>query len=84
MLEGVGNAANTAAITNGIENGNSTTEHGLAIITDEDAAGAGAGEELVAHHRRASSARTKTRWRYELDWVNREEDEMPILVQKVR
>ncbi|EDN09477.1 conserved hypothetical protein [Histoplasma mississippiense (nom. inval.)] len=82
MLEGVGNAANTAAITNGIENGNSTTEHGLAIITDEDAAGAGAGEELVAHHRRASSARTKTRWRYELDWVNREEDEMPILVQK--
>ncbi|EEH08644.1 conserved hypothetical protein [Histoplasma capsulatum G186AR] len=82
MLEGVENAANTAAITNGIENGNSTTEHGLAIITDEDAAGAGAGEERVAHHRRASSAPTKTRWRYELDWVNREEDEMPILVQK--
>ena len=26
---------------------------------------------------------TKTRWRYELDWENREEDAVPILVQKV-
>ena len=25
----------------------------------------------------------KTRWRYELDWENREGDEVPILVQKV-
>lgn len=27
--------------------------------------------------------RPKTRWRYELDWDNAEEDEEPILVQKV-
>ncbi|KLJ06980.1 hypothetical protein EMPG_17529 [Blastomyces silverae] len=60
------------------DNGDSNAERGLAIIPDED----GGGEEFVAHHRRASSAPTKTRWRYELDWDNREEDEMPILVQK--
>ncbi|TPX19542.1 hypothetical protein DIZ76_017334 [Coccidioides immitis] len=28
------------------------------------------------------SAPKKNRWRYELDWENREQDEMPILVQK--
>ncbi|EQL33740.1 hypothetical protein BDFG_04275 [Blastomyces dermatitidis ATCC 26199] len=60
------------------DNGDSNAERGLAIIPDED----GGGEEFVAHHRRASSAPLKTRWRYELDWDNREEDEMPILVQK--
>ncbi|PGH29010.1 hypothetical protein GX50_08242 [[Emmonsia] crescens] len=76
MLEGGDNDVNANAITNG--NGNSNAERGLAIIRDEDEGGDG----LAAHHRRASSAPTKTRWRYELDWENREEDEVPILVQK--
>lgn len=31
---------------------------------------------------RRTGSRSKARWRYELDWENREEDELPILVQK--
>ncbi|ODH13562.1 hypothetical protein ACO22_07131 [Paracoccidioides brasiliensis] len=79
MLEGDDGQSNVNS--NETRNGNRENapgERGLAIIPDEDC---GDGE-LVSHHRRVSSAPTKTRWRYELDWKHREEDEVPILVQR--
>ncbi|KAL1998402.1 hypothetical protein VTN02DRAFT_6235 [Thermoascus thermophilus] len=45
--------------------------------TDEDEEMAG-----VASPRPACGPLVKKRWRYELDWENRDEDEEPILVQK--
>ncbi|KAF3491206.1 uncharacterized protein GIQ15_00723 [Arthroderma uncinatum] len=47
------------------------------------------GPRTSVESRRSLTVRTgippaKTRWRYELDWDNREGDEVPILVQKVQ
>ncbi|KAL1960911.1 hypothetical protein VTO42DRAFT_5895 [Malbranchea cinnamomea] len=42
----------------------------------------GESEGLAAGPSRPVPRPAKTRWRYELDWENREEDELPILVQK--
>ncbi|OJD16738.1 hypothetical protein AJ78_03117 [Emergomyces pasteurianus Ep9510] len=78
MLEGVDNDVNANAITNGNGKGNANAERELAIIHGEDEGR----DELIERRHRASSVPTKTRWRYELDWENREEDEVPILVQK--
>ncbi|PGG96207.1 hypothetical protein AJ79_09676 [Helicocarpus griseus UAMH5409] len=71
---------------------NGNAERGLAIIRDEEDEGEGdvnrngnGHDRTVAHHGRSfsgPSGPTKTRWRYELDWENREEDEVPILVQR--
>lgn len=59
-----------------------SSDIGLAIIREDDP-----NESLVGSSRsgrsRSGSSLTKMRWRYELDWENREEHEVPILVQKV-
>ena len=49
-------------------------DDGLSIV-NEDESGSGL-------RRTTSRATAKTRWRYELDWEDKEEDELPILVQK--
>jgi len=55
--------------------------HALTVIGEEDgaqpAAPIGTAEEV------AQSAPSRRRWRYELDWENLEDDDDPILVQKV-
>lgn len=59
-----------------------SSDIGLAIIREDDG-----NESLVGSSRsgrsRSGSTLTKMRWRYELDWENREDNEVPILVQKV-
>lgn len=58
------------------------SETGLAIIK-EDGEGTRDARRARGSRSGSSSSSTKMRWRYELDWENREEDEVPILIQKV-
>lgn len=60
----------------------SRTEQQLPCIDEDDPQSAA---PLHANQGSAtgSGVSGKKRWRYELDWENREEDEEPILVQKV-
>ncbi|PGH02846.1 hypothetical protein AJ80_08796 [Polytolypa hystricis UAMH7299] len=81
QIEGGGaNGGGSLAVPEGSEG-----ERGLAIISED---GDGERERERSEGRLALVAQQqqqqqmKTRWRYELDWENREEDEMPILVQK--
>ncbi|KAK2812765.1 hypothetical protein FQN50_001094 [Emmonsiellopsis sp. PD_5] len=63
--------------------GNDNPERGLAIIHDEDEDGNGDGNvDRNGSRGLVRSSGATTRWRYELDWENREEDEVPILVQR--
>lgn len=57
------------------------TETGLARIKEDSSDDTNASSILSGPTHRASAP--KMRWRYELDWDNAEEDEEPILVQKV-
>jgi hypothetical protein len=41
------------------------------------------GSSIVSRRGSAQGTSPRLRWRYELDWQNRESDEEPILVQKV-
>ncbi|KAK2806102.1 hypothetical protein FQN51_008055 [Onygenales sp. PD_10] len=66
---------------NGNGHGNENMERGLAIIHDEDEDGSGNADRNGSRGLVRGSGAT-TRWRYELDWENREEDEVPILVQR--
>ena len=55
-------------------------EQALTVIGEES----GAGQRLDATQRQTSQGVSGSRrWRYELDWANLEEDEDPILVQRV-
>ncbi|KAL1969587.1 hypothetical protein VTN77DRAFT_8140 [Rasamsonia byssochlamydoides] len=55
--------------------GSSESEHSLPSVPED-------GSGSVEPGRSMSGPPPKKRWRYELDWENREEDEEPILVQK--
>lgn len=50
------------------------------ISEDDDSSN---GSTLVQSDHGGGRSSEKRRWRYELDWLNRGEDEVPILVQKV-
>lgn len=60
----------------------SRTEQQQAGVNEDNSEGT-ASSRMSPGSRNGSSASGKKRWRYELDWENREEDEEPILVQKV-
>lgn len=57
--------------------GSSASGHSLPSVPED---GSVSGE---SERRNIQGPPAKKRWRYELDWENREEDEEPILVQKV-
>lgn len=57
------------------------TETGLTRIKEDSSDETGASSILSGPTRRPTAP--KMRWRYELDWDNAEDDEEPILVQKV-
>lgn len=57
--------------------GSSGSDHSLPSIPEDGSGSVDPGR------RNMLGSLTKKRWRYELDWENREEDEEPILVQKV-
>lgn len=57
------------------------TETGLARIKEDSSDETGASSILSGPSHRPAAP--KMRWRYELDWENAEDDEEPILVQKV-
>jgi hypothetical protein len=72
-------AATTGSSPSSFGQGN--LERGLSRIPESDSNETGL---VTSSSRRGSnSSLIKTRWRYELDWENRAEDEEPILVQKV-
>ena len=55
-------------------------EQALTVIGEES----GAGQRLDATQQQTRQVVSgRRRWRYELDWTNLEEDEDPILVQRV-
>lgn len=59
-----------------------STEKGLSRIR-EDSSDETGGSSILSGPSSRRQAASKRRWRYELDWENAEDDEEPILVQKV-
>lgn len=64
-----------------VQKSTSRPEQALAVIGEDTDAGSSRPEITPAQIIRTSPGRR--RWRYELDWDNVEEDEEPMLVQKV-
>ena len=58
-------------------------EMGLARIGEDDIDGLSSASTMIQPGTLARGPPPKQRWRYELDWENTEEDEEPLLVQKV-
>lgn len=61
-----------------------STDPGLASISEDETAEPSVTKSARSRREtRSSLSQPKSRWRYELDWENREDDEMPILALKV-
>lgn len=68
--------------TSGVS-GVSKPENTLSRVSEDDSLSNGSTLAQSDHGGLPQRAGEKRRWRYELDWENRAEDEEPILVQRV-